>query len=416
MVFGMKRGFLKQVDKAESPVQRNINGAAAELRTLERPESQLQFSHTCRLHSENPYIVVADYRLLSSPCFLYLPSKNAAIVIADYLEGVQTISKWQLWEKPCPSPPLELPFVIQASGEKGLGMFARRPIARGELIMLERPVYVAHHTLEVHVDQKKAFYDASLAGLSPTAQASITSLHNAQPPTDEAGHVRGVILTNALAAKMPHTKELFPALFPHLSRANHDCSPNAHYFFCKESFTGRFHAVRSIAEGEEITIQYTDLMAPRERRQEDLRARYGFTCACATCSRSPARAGVSDAKRKAIAAYLVGMKDEKIPKGASLARVKEMLRWAEEDGLVEGAYILALSGMRLARREGDHAEVLRLTVNAMDYTRALEGNDAIGMATLASRMGLGVPALISLLDGGTTDYGIFERLLQDASK
>ncbi|KAJ7463077.1 hypothetical protein B0H11DRAFT_1690369, partial [Mycena galericulata] len=63
-------------------------------------------------------------------------------------------------------------------------------------------------------------------------------------------------------------------------KANHDCTPNAHYSFCAQTFTGRFHAVRPIPEGEQITIGYTDLLAPRKRRQEDLSAKYRFACAC----------------------------------------------------------------------------------------------------------------------------------------
>lgn len=340
------------------------------------------------------------------------------MVVVDSLEGVQTISKWGLWDEPWPSPPLDPPFVIQDSGEKGLGMFARRPIARGELIMLERPVYVAQRTLEVHSDQKKAFYPAALAGLSPAAQASITSLRNAQPASDDVGHVRGVVLTNALAAKMPHTAEPFPALFPHLCRANHDCTPNAHYSFCKESFTGQFVAVRPIEEGEEITNGYTDLMASRARRQEDLSVRYKFACACKTCCLPPALAAASDMKREAIGAYITSMQGTRIPPGASLPRVKELIRWAEEDGLIEGASVLAISARRLAQREGDHSEELRLTVNAMCHIRALEGNSAPGIAALALRMGLSVQGLISILESRTPesiDYGIFERLFRDAS-
>ncbi|KAJ6631446.1 hypothetical protein B0H10DRAFT_1658749, partial [Mycena sp. CBHHK59/15] len=68
--------------------------------------------------------------------------------------------------------------------------------------------------------------------------------------------------------------------FPRLSRANHDCAPNAHYFFCRESFTGRFHALRRIGAGEEITVAYTDLAAPRAQRQADLLAKYRFVCSC----------------------------------------------------------------------------------------------------------------------------------------
>ncbi|KAJ7903403.1 hypothetical protein B0H14DRAFT_2291310, partial [Mycena olivaceomarginata] len=77
----------------------------------------------------------------------------------------------------------------------------------------------------------------------------------------------------------PARPRTFPALFPHLCRANHDCTPNAHYTFCMESFCG---AVRRAGHrgGEEITIGYTDLTAKRAVRRENLEAKFRFVCEC----------------------------------------------------------------------------------------------------------------------------------------
>jgi hypothetical protein len=283
--------------------------------------------------------------------------------------------------------------------------------------MRERPVYVSysHSSLSVSADQKHAFYNAALAGLSPAAQASIVSLRNAQPETPNVGRVRGIILTNALAAKVPHTREPFIALFPHLCRANHACTPNAHYSFCGESFAGRLFAVRGIAAGEEITIGYTDLTAPGAVRRENLSKKYGFVCQCKTCCLPPVLAVASDTRREAIGAYFASMKKgERFPKSASLVRVKELIRWAEEEGLVEGASILGISALRLAQRDKDHSEVLRFTVDTMNYIRAVEGNDSPGFATLAARMGLSSQELVAIFDNSnpeSIDYGFFERSL-----
>ncbi|KAJ7364168.1 hypothetical protein DFH08DRAFT_636584, partial [Mycena albidolilacea] len=256
------------------------------------------------------------------------------MVFIDSLDAVQTLANWQVLKKPCP-PLLNPPFIIRLSGTKGLGMFASRPIARGTLIMRERPVYVSQPNLCVFPDQKPFFYTSALAGLAPAAQAAIASLHNAQSETPDVGHVRGVVLTNALVAKIPHAPNTFPALFPHLCRANHDCTPNAHYAFCMESFCGQLFAVRGIAEGEEITIGYTDLTAKRAVRRENLEAKFRFVCKCKTCCLPQEQADRSDARREAMMEYFASMKKgERFPEGASLVRVKEMMHWAEEEGLV----------------------------------------------------------------------------------
>ncbi|KAJ6590039.1 hypothetical protein DFH09DRAFT_1359061 [Mycena vulgaris] len=415
MPFGMKRGFLtRAIASAESPA-RNKDAATGRDGSVDNRSSlsmtNYQFSSACRLYSENPYIVVADYRLPTDSHFLFLPLKNAAIVFIDSLEGVQSIAQWRLWDEACPAPPPNPPFVIQDCGEKGIGMFARRAIARGELIMLERPVFVSHPTLHVHTDQKLAFYEAALAGLAPATQLAIAALHNAQPASPDVGPIRGVLLTNALAATLPHAAVRYPALFPYLCRANHACAPNAHFSFCTATFAGRLHAVRAVAVGEELVIGYTDLMAPRDRRRAELRARYGFACACAVCALPAERAAASDARREGIAEYLARMKEGgKTPPGASLAHVQELIRWAEVEGLVEGASILAVSALRLARRDGDRAAELRLTVDAMNYVRAVEGNGSPGFAALASRVGLSAPQLVAIFDAGPVDYALFERM------
>ncbi|KAJ7032708.1 hypothetical protein C8F04DRAFT_881486, partial [Mycena alexandri] len=263
------------------------------------------------------------------------------IAFIDSLERVQAASAWHLWNVPVPSPAVDPPFVIREIGDKGLGMFATRRIPRGEVIVAERPILVSHPRLSVHADQKHAFYESALAGLSAGAQKAISTLRNAHRETPDVGRIRGIILTNALAAQFPHdsTHTRYSALFAQLCRANHDCAPNAHYSFSVETFAGRLCALRAIDAGEEITIGYTDVAAPRAERRQCLAEKYIFECQCATCDLAPARAIASDTRRAEIGAYFVRMKEangrgDRTPKGASLARVKEMIRSAEEEGLV----------------------------------------------------------------------------------
>ncbi|KAJ7108446.1 SET domain-containing protein [Mycena crocata] len=287
------------------------------------------------------------------------------MVFVDSLESVQTISKWPLWDEPC-SPVHTPSFEIRDSG-KGLGMFAQRQIERGELIMRERPVYVTHPTVQINPDQKHRFYEAALAGLSRTTQTSILSLHNAHPESDDVSPIRGRILTNALPATLPNTTTRFPALFSHLCRANHACTPNAQFSFCADIFVGRLCALRTIGAGEEVTIGYTELAAPREARQADLKARYGFACTCATCMLPESQAALSDVKRGGITRYFADMKGERFPPGASLGCVKQLITWAEEEGLIEAASALGISALRLVQRDQNHWEVLKFTVDTMNY-------------------------------------------------
>ena len=47
-------------------------------------------------------------------------------------------------------------------------------------------------------------------------------------------------------------------VFPEISRMNHDCRPNADYYFDPQTFTHNIHAVRPIMPGEEITVSYIE--------------------------------------------------------------------------------------------------------------------------------------------------------------
>ena len=76
-------------------------------------------------------------------------------------------------------------------------------------------------------------------------------------------------------------------LFELISTINHSCVPN-----CVVSFNGSseatIRAVRSIAEGEELSICYVDSGAELHARQSQL-ATYGFECVCKRCATEKGR-------------------------------------------------------------------------------------------------------------------------------
>merc|ERR1711971_925691 len=72
-----------------------------------------------------------------------------------------------------------------------------------------------------------------------------------------------------------------------ISRCNHSCLPNMDVSF--RHGTGSVlcaaTASRAIASGEELTIQYSSILAvPFLERQECLLANWGFECRCVRCN------------------------------------------------------------------------------------------------------------------------------------
>ncbi|KAL3509663.1 hypothetical protein ACH5RR_029064 [Cinchona calisaya] len=74
------------------------------------------------------------------------------------------------------------------------------------------------------------------------------------------------------------------AFFPLQSCMNHSCNPNAKAFKREQDKDGQaiLIALRSVRQGEEITISYIDEDLPFEERQL-LLADYGFRCRCPKC-------------------------------------------------------------------------------------------------------------------------------------
>lgn len=77
-------------------------------------------------------------------------------------------------------------------------------------------------------------------------------------------------------------------------RLNHDCRPNAAYFFDHDTLTHYVHAISDINPGTEITITYIDPHMPRRKRVTQLTTSWGFTCSCSLCTLHPELSRASD--------------------------------------------------------------------------------------------------------------------------
>ncbi|GAB7338519.1 hypothetical protein MBLNU457_5269t2 [Dothideomycetes sp. NU457] len=91
------------------------------------------------------------------------------------------------------------------------------------------------------------------------------------------------IMTNALTLVKWTFDPLGIAFDPLICSANHSCDPNAVVTFDGSAVSLR--SLRPIAKDEEVFITYIDCTNPYTVRQEELRDRYGFICACSKCQR-----------------------------------------------------------------------------------------------------------------------------------
>ncbi|KAJ7078864.1 SET domain-containing protein [Mycena belliarum] len=305
---------------------------------------------------------------------------DAAIVILDHLDNIREISRWDLWKRPEPVPAPDLPFVLEESSTKGMQMVARRSIQQGELIALERPLVVSRTDIAIAEDQSTTgvFYRAALSGLSAEKRRTFLSLCNSFGSEEE--RLVGILNTNCctipLAPSPSGIPTAYSGLFPTLCRANHDCAPNANFFFNPQSFTGQFHAVRPIAKGEEITVLYSELAASRQERRAELLQHYKFVCECKTCSLPPALAELSDTRRRAIGDLIPLMHQGTYADDMTIAHLDELLDWATIEGLYALYAELLVYGYGLAIKLDLHVQAQKWSRMAAAAFKILDGADS----------------------------------------
>ncbi|EMD31234.1 hypothetical protein CERSUDRAFT_60284 [Gelatoporia subvermispora B] len=190
---------------------------------------------------------------------------------------------------------------IAPSVGAGLGMFATRAIRAHELIFAERPLLLMPAAFwptqgrgfdrESMIAHSNEMLKCAIKRMTPANRAAYCALSNSHL-RDGSPELFGILRTNGFSVgerlrevitQLPEgPMGMFTVIGKELSRINHSCSPNSHVDFDLCSLSLRVSAVRNIAEGEEITTMYCDLLDPCTTRRRTL-SPYGFTCACEAC-------------------------------------------------------------------------------------------------------------------------------------
>ncbi|KAF7351082.1 Aldehyde dehydrogenase [Mycena sanguinolenta] len=249
-----------------------------------------------------PFVTSSDDDEQVSECLFYPGSKEVLMQIPNF---------------PHPILRVETPaFRVADVSGKGLGLVSMRALKMGDLILDERPLFVCtrgvpvlvpstftqDQIIQYHLQKLEEHYQLSISRMRPKAKTAYMALSNCHKE-DRSGPIVGIVRTNGLALQglrpgvEDETNE-YSAICKDISRLNHSCSPNTAPRFHKPSFSYRLYAVRDIAEGEELTYQYTDVMQSAAKRQAELKP-YDFVCACPAC-KDPS---TSDPRRVSVAKF-----------------------------------------------------------------------------------------------------------------
>ncbi|KAJ6497623.1 hypothetical protein C8R45DRAFT_983622 [Mycena sanguinolenta] len=271
-----------------------------------------------------------------SECLFYHGTKEALMQIPNF---------------PHPMLRVDTPaFCVTDIPGKGMGLVSTRELKMGDLILDERPLFVCSRGvplpeppstftnekfMQYHLQKLEEYYQHSLGRMRPKVRDAYLALHNCHKE-DESGTAVGIVRTNgmALLGLRPDVQDessQYSAVCKDISRLNHSCSPNTAPRFHVSSFSYRLYAVRDIAEGEELTYQYTDVVQSAAKRQAELKP-YDFVCACRAC-KDPS---TSDPHRAAVAKFYaanIGMLTSPFLTVALLAKCRKQIELIVREGL-----------------------------------------------------------------------------------
>nr|GAT49083.1 predicted protein [Mycena chlorophos] len=200
---------------------------------------------------------------------------------------------------------------------KGVGLVATRALKQGEIILTERPLLIIPAFVDCPVpesftqeqkmqhvfDEWERFAQPSVERMTEWRRRVFFELYNGDRESG-SGPIMGVVQTNGIGLRdlqpgVGGKLGAYVAVCEMISRLNHSCSPNTQPIFSRTQFAYNLYAVRDVAEGEELTWQYTPTLQPQAERAEACAA-YGFICDCPFCTAAPERIAQSDARRQAI--------------------------------------------------------------------------------------------------------------------
>ncbi|RDW70391.1 hypothetical protein BP5796_08788 [Coleophoma crateriformis] len=187
------------------------------------------------------------------------------------------------------------PWEVRNIPGRGNGLFATRTLYRGEEILAATPVGVyMSDAFPVDYGLGYQYLNTAYKQLPKATREKVMMMaaHNAGDPIMER------VNTNSFSGEFggePHF-----IVYPETARMNHDCRPNAMYYYDPATLIHSTHASRTILPGEEITITYINILQPRADRQEVLEMTWHFQCTCPLCTSSDEEVAISDARMQRI--------------------------------------------------------------------------------------------------------------------
>ncbi|KAK3333942.1 hypothetical protein B0T19DRAFT_449237 [Cercophora scortea] len=275
---------------------------------------------------------------------------------------------------------------------KGMGLVANDHIRRGDLIMANTASlmidYRAFNELPREQYMQLQAYAVDFLPAPHRAALLNLSIHDGTNLSHIA-MIDKITTTNAFDIDPDEGDDdqdnRFFVVFPEIARMNHDCRPNADYYFDHATLTQYIHAIRPISPGEEITLSYIDPAMKRSVRQKRLRT-WGFQCVCHHCTQERARVEASDARIKQINDIKPDFRNWEPDSRASPQMAELLISLSEQEqlwGMMYEAYALAALEYNGVGDPWTAIKYARLAVEWGIWSVGEKQDDVVEMARLA---------------------------------
>ena len=278
-------------------------------------------------------------------------------------------------------------YEIRTHSGKGLGVFATRDIKEGERILCERPLAtwtVDERSLNDGTARREEMLQCIVEALSPSKQVQFYALSQSERWYGEKKTALGVWMCNAYPVH-PHDEEsagtVSAAVFRHICRINHSCSPNTHQDWNETLKRETVHCIQDIRAGEEFTLNY--LGGPgagyqRDARQVALMQKFGFLCDCSLCTLQDGALKQSEERQGRLSTISLHLKASPPPEDDEFVRlVTEKLLLLAQEGLPQCcAHVSMFEAMMRCRQLGNETAAARWATRATECARSAFGTDS----------------------------------------
>ncbi|KAK3702041.1 hypothetical protein LTR37_015155 [Vermiconidia calcicola] len=182
-------------------------------------------------------------------------------------------------------------YAVKPSPDKGLGVFATKPIKSGTVIVRDHVIMkIRRPECDVTSQQVQGAFDA----LSKEDQAAFMALHEGNLPYKTK--LLRIYKANAFG------DEVHAWVYLKLARLNHSCAPNAEITETDNEADVKVVALKPIQKGEEVLISYNGALEEGSKRERAMvtKENHGFECNCSVCSLTGEEAMLSDGRRRLI--------------------------------------------------------------------------------------------------------------------